>query len=227
MPHEGNHTCNLIYLNASQLMQIRHPVELFYAAHILDTNDLPSLLIEINSRLFKSKIVQIMFFFVITNIFLSAKLFTNELSVSDKKGWQSAEDNFRQARLNYYKRKKKLCQSRREGKLYNENPIDHIICTQTGSQSTSTRSSISMDIIANERDHSKKDEINSFIVDDDDDLKRFDDIRKVCDQFTWNALENNSTMFLLSRYLMSNKLICSVSDIDSNISYQHMCQYGE
>jgi hypothetical protein len=192
-------------------------VELFYAAHIIDTNDLSALLIEINSDLFKGKIAQIMFVFVNTNMFLSAKLFTNELSVNDEIGWQSAEDNFRNVRLNYDKRKKRFCQSRREGNLYDENPIDHIICTQTNSQSTNR--------IANEKDHSKKDEINSFS--DDDDSKQFDDIRKVCDHFVWNVLDNNSTILLLTKYVISNKTICSISDIDPDISYQHMCQHGE
>jgi len=198
-------------------MQIRHTVELFYAAHIIDTNDLSALVIEINSHLIKGKIAQIMFVFVTTNIFLSAKLFTNELSVNDEIGWQSAEENFRKVRLNYDKRKKKFCQSRREGNLYDENPIDHIICTQPDSQSTNR--------IANEKDHSKKDDINSFS--DDDDSKQFDDIRKVCDQFAWDVLDNNSTIFLLSKYVLSNKIICSITDIDPDINYQHMCQHGE
>jgi len=190
-------------------MQIRHTVELFYAAHIIDTNDLSALLIEINSHLFKGKIAQIMFVFFNTNMFLSAKLFTTELSVNDEIGWQSAEDNFRNVRLNYDKRKKKFCQSQRERNLYDENPIDHIICTQPDSQSTNR--------ITNE--------INSFS--DDDDSKQFDDIRKVCDQFAWDVLDNNSTIFLLTKYLISNKIICSISDIDPDITYQHMCQHGE
>jgi len=198
-------------------MQIRHTVELFYAAHIIDTNVLSALLIQIDSHLFKGKIAQIMFVFVNTNMFLSAKLFTNELSVKDEIGWQSAEDNFRKVRLNYDKRKKKFYQSRPEENLYDENPIDHVICSQPDSQSTNR--------IANEKDHSKKDDINSFS--NDDDSKQFDDIRKVCDQFAWNALDNNSTIFLLSKYVLSNKIICSISDIDPDINYQHMCQHGE
>ncbi|CAF1247712.1 unnamed protein product [Rotaria sordida] len=151
-----------------------------------------------------------------------------KLTEGDEKRWQSAEDNFRQIRLNYYNRKKKkICQSRHEGNLYDENQISHIICTQTDSQSlppsTTTQSSISNTVIVNENDHFKKDEINSFITDDDS--IQLNDIRKVCDQFVWNIVESDSNVFLLTRYLISNTIICSISNIDPDMSYQHICQY--
>jgi hypothetical protein len=159
-------------------------------------------------------------------MFLTDKLFSNGFERKDEKQWQSADDNFRQARLNYFNRKKKkFCQSRREENLHDENQIDHIICTQTDSQFTTTRSSISNKIIGNGDDRSKKDEIKSFIVNDDS--KPFDEIRKVCDQFEWNTVKNDANVVLLTRYFISNKRICSISDIDLDLSYKHMCQYGE
>ncbi|CAF0817214.1 unnamed protein product [Adineta steineri] len=45
---EANDTCNMAYSNDSQLMQIRHSIELYYAAHFLMTNNLSELLIDIS-----------------------------------------------------------------------------------------------------------------------------------------------------------------------------------
>ncbi|CAF1171105.1 unnamed protein product [Adineta steineri] len=47
---EANNTCNMAYSNNSQLMQIRHSIELYYAAHFLITNNLSELLIDISSH---------------------------------------------------------------------------------------------------------------------------------------------------------------------------------
>ncbi|UJR08770.1 hypothetical protein I4U23_013026 [Adineta vaga] len=47
----------------------------------------------------------------------------------------------------------------------------------------------------------------------------------MCDQLTWNALETDSKVFLLTRYLQSEKFICSINDIDLDSDYKYMCQY--
>lgn len=53
---EANETCNRLYLNNSQLMQIRNSAEIYYMAHILIENNLPALLFRISPHLFKGKI---------------------------------------------------------------------------------------------------------------------------------------------------------------------------
>jgi len=54
-PDKANQTCRLLQVNDTHLMRIRHSVELSYAAHIFFTNNLTTLLVETDSRLFKSK----------------------------------------------------------------------------------------------------------------------------------------------------------------------------
>jgi hypothetical protein len=54
-PDKANQTCRLLHGNNTNLMRIRHPVELSYAAHVYFKNNLTELLIETDPRLFKSK----------------------------------------------------------------------------------------------------------------------------------------------------------------------------
>ncbi|CAF4014113.1 unnamed protein product, partial [Rotaria magnacalcarata] len=54
--NEANSTCNLLYFNHSRLMQIRHPIELFYAADILIKNNFSSLMLNIHPQLLKNDI---------------------------------------------------------------------------------------------------------------------------------------------------------------------------
>ena len=57
--YEANQTCKLTYFNQSQLMKIRHPVELLYATDILVKHDLDELLVQIDLHLLQSKIYHI------------------------------------------------------------------------------------------------------------------------------------------------------------------------
>lgn len=51
----ANETCNLVHSNRSNLMQIRHTVELLYAAHVLTKYNLSALLIELDPQWMKGK----------------------------------------------------------------------------------------------------------------------------------------------------------------------------
>ena len=57
-------------------------------------------------------------------------------------------------------------------------------------------------------------------------IERFNSIRGLCDQFALNIFNNDSNLVSFSTYKMSNKLICSLSDIDLNSSYEYVCEYG-
>jgi hypothetical protein len=61
---------------------------------------------------------------------------------------------------------------------------------------------------------------------DDDAFERFNNIRNLCDQFAWNVLNNNSHIFTFTTYKIWGKLVCSLSDIDLNSTYEHVCEYG-
>lgn len=157
-------------------------------------------------------------FFALTYGFLSDKNLTEMVfSSNDKIKWQSAEDNFRRVRLNYYNQRTKISdQSRRKKNMYYDNQIDDISDTQIDSQYTT--------VDTNQKDYFKEEKIDSSIVDDSE---QFDNIRHVCDTLTWNVLKNDSDVFILTKYWMLDKIVCSINDIEPDRSYEYMCQYGQ
>ena len=50
-----NETCDRLLVNNTHLMRVRHPIELLYGVHIISTNNLSTLLIEIDHQLIDSK----------------------------------------------------------------------------------------------------------------------------------------------------------------------------
>ena len=52
---DANYTCNQLHSNASNLMQIRNAVELFYATHILSRNNFTSLMVDIDPSLLRGE----------------------------------------------------------------------------------------------------------------------------------------------------------------------------
>ena len=57
-------------------------------------------------------------------------------------------------------------------------------------------------------------------------VERLDNIRHFCDESAWNVFNNDSYTFIFSTYKIWDKLVCSLSDIDLNSTYEHVCQYG-
>jgi hypothetical protein len=33
-------------------------------------------------------------------------------------------------------------------------------------------------------------------------------------------------VYILTTYLVSDKIVCSLSDVESDIEYEHVCEYG-
>jgi len=83
------------------------------------------------------------------------------------------------------------------------------------------KKSKSSDDLMNENDHTySSDEYNN------NSFERFNDIRGLCDYFAWNVINNDSHIFILTSYKIWDKLVCSLSDIDLNSTYEYVCQYG-
>ena len=61
-----------------------------------------------------------------------------------------------------------------------------------------------------------------------DEFERIDDIRHMCDEIHWNVLNtiDNSTVYILTTYNVSNQIVCSLSDVDPHTRYHHVCEYG-
>ena len=177
----ANKTCTDHYLNNSRLIQIRHPVEFYYAAHVLGKNDLFALLVQIDRYLFEGKNFA-------------------EVSSNNLIGWRSDESSFRRARLKYFNRKRD--QTQHKEKTYSDD--DKEIDFQSTTISTSTK------------DYSEEENIDLSI----------DDIRHVCDSLSWNVFNNDTNVFLLTRYEIADRFICSIVDTEPETKYEHLCQYG-
>jgi len=65
-------------------------------------------------------------------------------------------------------------------------------------------------------------------VDEIDEFEHLDNIRGICDAIDENVLGTieNSTAYILTRYIVSNRTICSLSEIESHRKYPHVCEYG-
>jgi hypothetical protein len=50
-------------------------------------------------------------------------------------------------------------------------------------------------------------------------------LRKPCDKFQWNVVDENSTVLILTVKLNSNRSVCSLSNINVKVAYAHLCQY--
>lgn len=64
--------------------------------------------------------------------------------------------------------------------------------------------------------------------DESDPFEQIDDIYSICQRIDWNVLnpESNSTVFVLTTYIVSDATICSLSDVDIDMEYPHVCEYG-
>ena len=62
--------------------------------------------------------------------------------------------------------------------------------------------------------------------DESDEFERFADIHGICNQIHWNVLNDNSTVYILTTYIVSDKIVCSLSNIEPYTKYPHVCEYG-
>jgi hypothetical protein len=62
--------------------------------------------------------------------------------------------------------------------------------------------------------------------DEIDEFEQIEDIRGICDRIYWNVENDNSTVYLLTTYIVLDKTACSFSDVEINTEYPHVCEYG-
>lgn len=167
--NEANQTCDKLDFN---LMQIRNTIQLFYAVHILITNNLSALIIDIDPRLI-SHLDQSKYF----------------------------NDKFRKEEIKYNKARQEIL---------NE-------LNSTGLRILKRSVTISQSI--EYEDFNSDEIINNF--------ESIDNIlQKKCDRIDWYITNNDSTIFKLTSFSVSNKRICSLDRVESDIKYKHICEYG-
>ncbi|CAF1260173.1 unnamed protein product [Rotaria sordida] len=59
----------------------------------------------------------------------------------------------------------------------------------------------------------------------DEQFQNISSLRKPCDKFQWNVVDENSTVLILTVKLNFNRSICSLSNINVKVAYAHLCQY--
>lgn len=164
-----------------------------------------------------------------------------DLLMHDQGRWQRMKEKFREVRTRYYKIKEKIIKelnaaglriSRRSKKIKQsvkkrkqELIYDHIDPDVDGDYDyyheniTNTNSNDTVEVVEYEYD-------NLDSEDESEDFEPMEDIGVICDQIDWNVLNNNATVYVLTTFMINGKIVCSLSDIQPDIEYDHVCEYG-
>jgi len=136
-------------------------------------------------------------------------------NLTDNQGqWQRMRDKFREERIKYYKLRKKILDEfnsaglriSRRSKNYKQKFIHTNI-------SSNNRTVVD-----------KYDNLDS--KNETDVFERIENIQGICDRIQWNVINNDSTIYKLTTALISDKIVCLFSNVESDIEYRHVCEYG-
>jgi len=164
--------------------------------------------------------------------------------MDDQGRWQRMKERFREVRLKYYKLKEKVIDelnaaglriSRRSKKIkqstkkrkekFIQDHIDSDVYDDYDYYNEQNRTDLNLfSNDTKEIDEYEYDDLNS--EEETDEFERMDDIRGICDQIDWNVLNNNVTTYMLTTFLIQDKIVCSLSNVEPDIEYEHVCEYG-
>ncbi|CAM2721891.1 unnamed protein product [Rotaria socialis] len=223
--NEANSTCNFLYFNHSRLMQIRRPIELFYAADILIKNNFSALMLNIHPQLLNRKHI-------------------DKLLMNDQGEWQQMKENFREVQMKDYKSKTQILDELHAAGLSisgRSKKIKHIFHQKSGkaqidhSASYESDADEPIDDVQNRTkipmqnpmkiNQQKYDEDDLDSIDAANNFAHIDDVHSVCDQVIWNDIKNDSQVYILRIVLHAEKVICSFNASEPDIEYNHVCEY--
>jgi len=164
--------------------------------------------------------------------------------MDDQGRWQRMKERFREVRLKYYKLKEKVIDelnaaglriSRRSKKIkqstkkrkekFIQDHIDSDVYDDYDYYNEQNRTDLNLfSNDTTEIDEYEYDDLNS--EEESDEFERMDDIRGICDQIDWNVMNNNATVYMLTTFLISDKIVCSLSNVEYDLEYEHICEYG-
>ncbi|CAF3831803.1 unnamed protein product, partial [Rotaria sp. Silwood1] len=198
----ANNTCNL-HSNLSNLIQIQNVVELFYVAHVLSRNKLPSIMISIDPKLFKGK-----------NLV--------ELLKTDQNRWKQMKQEINQARIKYQNLTTRIISRLNSVGLHMVRRSRKI--KQSFKQNESNERILNVTLVVhNNSNEYEYDDLDS--TNESDEFERIEDIDSICHVIDWNALNDNSTIYILTTYSLSTKTLCLLSNVESDTHYDHICEY--
>jgi len=226
-------------------MQIRNTIELFYAAHVLTKNNLSALMIDIDPGLLKGK--EKYFFVVLKNrinfCFSCLGKRIADLLMDDQGRWKRMKDKFRELRVRYYKLKEKIIKELNEAGLHISRRSKKVKQSTKIHKQKFIQDHVDPDVY-DDYDYYKEQNMTNYIFSNDteevveyeyddldsadevDEFEQLEDVRGICDQIDWNVMNNDSTVYMLTIYLISDKISCSLSNVDPDVEYEHVCEYG-
>ena len=204
-------------------MKIGHPSELFYLAYTLKKRHSNELMFEADPKLLKGRrdrLTMLLMCFKKTDIYFSIdNKIVNEPLATDWVQWQRADDRFRQGRDAYYRWKTKdsgYLPHRENSFEVDQMPTTSDAHLELQSTLTSTYSSAMVT--------GKKKDTN--YADYDKEFERLGDLHGICDRIIRETSKNDSNVFILTTYFVDNETVCSLSDVQPDKTYEHLCQYG-
>ena len=156
--------------------------------------------------------------------------------MDDRGRWERMKGLLREARIKYQRLKKKILDRlnstglrilRRSKKI---KPMPERIHPDDVNYDLNVdelplETSLSANSVVDDNDEYEYDDLDSS--DDNDPFEQLKDIRNICHQIDWNMPDNYSNVFILTSYLRSNETVCSLSDVDVDLEYHHVCEYGQ
>jgi hypothetical protein len=153
--------------------------------------------------------------------FLGKKI--TEMLMNDEGRWERMKKELREVRVKYQNLTKNILDRLNSAGL-------RILRRSRKLQQSSKNYKINDTTINNSsiinNDDYEYDDLSS--LDERDEFEQIKDIRGICDDIHWNALinNNNATVYILTTYNILNKVVCSLSDVDPQTKYHHVCEYG-
>jgi hypothetical protein len=167
-----------------------------------------------------------------------------ELLMDDQGRWKRMKDKFREIRVRYYKLKEKVLKeldqaglriSRRSKKVkqsvkkrkqnFVHDHVDPDVYDDYDYYKDHNMTNLDLNNHSTAVEEYEYEDIDS--PDDSDEFEKLDDIKGICDQIDWNVINNDSTVYILTTYLISDKIVCSLSNVEADTEYEHVCEYGE
>ena len=136
-------------------------------------------------------------------MFSKGKKFTDKL-IGDQDAWDKMKENLRKLRRKYSRFKEKVLDRLNASHVKVLPPTRQIRPNDTSTE-------------IEELDYSS---------DTTDPFEDQENHRSVCQQVEWNVLHPHSNVFLLTTYLKSEEVVCSISDIVADYRYHHLCELG-
>jgi hypothetical protein len=164
--------------------------------------------------------------------------------MNDQGRWQRMKEKFREIRSKYYKLKEKVLDelnaaglriSRRSKKIkqstkkrkekFIQDHIDSDVYDDYDYDNQQNQTNLNL--VSNDTTEIVEyeyDDLNS--EEETDEFERIDEIKGICDQIDWNVMNNNATVYMLTTFLISTNIVCSLSNVEPDLEYEHVCEYG-